>query len=202
MKTLEIVGFNREDLGKKYAKRLRAEGSVPCVLYGKNVHKHFHAPMYLFRDLVYTPDVHKVLLNIEGETFEAILQDVVFHPVSETIMHVDFLHLEPGKPVKMEVPVKLVGRAAGVAKGGVLVPKLRKVKIKSTPENLPEYIEIDVSHLDLARSAKVGEFTAEGFEVLTNPRISVASVEIPRALRQQMQGGEGEEGEGEEGGEE
>ena len=109
MKTLEVIGFKRANLGKKEAKRLRAEGNVPCVVYGGKEEIHFYSPMILFRDLVYTPDAHMVELNIEGEKRKSILQDIQFHPVSEIILHADFLELHSDKEVKMEIPVKLEG---------------------------------------------------------------------------------------------
>ena len=107
MKTLEIIGYKRANLGKAESSRLRAEGNVPCVLYGGKVQIHFYAPMILFRSLVYTDEAHFVHLNIEGLEFQAILQDIQFHPVSEVILHADFLELLEGKPVKMDIQVKL-----------------------------------------------------------------------------------------------
>lgn len=201
MKTLEIVGWNRENLGKSRAQKLRREGNVPCVLYSKNTLKHFYAPMYLFRDLVYTPNVHYVKLNIEGEEFTAILQDIQFHPVSEIIMHADFLELIEDKPVTLNIPVHFEGTAPGIAAGGKLMTKLRKLKIKATPDAMPETININVSKLKLGKSIKVGQIAAEDFEILNHPSIPVASVEIPRTLKKVGLDdfGDEEEDEGEEG---
>jgi large subunit ribosomal protein L25 len=187
MKTLEIVGWKRTDLGTKFAKQIRNEGNVPCVLYGGDEPVHFFAPMILFRDLIYTTNVHKVIVNVEGTIYEAILQDFQVHPVSEILLHVDFLRLVPNKPVKLDIPVRLTGRPVGVQKGGRLAVKTRKVTVKATPENLPDSITIDISDLDLGKTVKVGDLPAEGFEILNNPSVSVASVVITRSVRKEQQ---------------
>ncbi|GJM61114.1 50S ribosomal protein L25/general stress protein Ctc [Persicobacter diffluens] len=183
MQTIEVVGFKRANLGKKDAKDLRLEGNVPAVLYGGEEQVHFHAPAYLFRDLIYTPNVYFVTLNIEGTEYKAVLQDAQFHPVSENLMHADFLLLNDEKELKMEVPVIFEGQSPGVAVGGRLVTKLRKIKVKALPKDMPENIKVNISGLELGKSIKVGEVPIEGVEVLNNPSISIATVEIPRALR-------------------
>src|SRR6186997_3501286 len=123
MKTIEIIGYRRANLGKSGSQKLRDEGNVPCVLYGGDSQVHFHAPMILFRDLVYTNEAHFVHLNVEGEECRAILQEVQFHPVSEVILHADFLRISEDRKIKMSIPVRLAGTAPGVAKGGALVRK-------------------------------------------------------------------------------
>ena len=195
MKTLEIIGYNRANLGKKSSKDLRREGNVPCVLYGGEKQVHFQAPMILFRELVYTPNIHKVLLNVEGEEFECILQDIQFHPVSEMIMHADFLQISGDKAIKMNVPVKYVGNSPGVIAGGKLVAKLKKLKVSALPANMPDYIEVDISELQLGKSIKVNEISTENYEILDSPRSPVASVELTRAQRgkQSAEGGDTEE---------
>jgi len=196
MKTVEIIGYKRANLGKSEAKRLRAEGNVPCVLYGGDEQIHFHAPMILFRDLVYTDRAHFVHLNIEGDEYQAIMQDIQFHPVSEVILHVDFLQLFEGKPIKMDIPVHFEGTSPGVTKGGTLIKKRRYLKIKSLPKNMPEYVEVHLETLDFGRSIKVEEIKENNFEILDPKIASVAVVEIPRALRGKSE--EEEEREGEE----
>ncbi|WP_345375188.1 50S ribosomal protein L25/general stress protein Ctc [Algivirga pacifica] len=183
MKTVEVIGFRREDLGKSTSKKLRAEGNAPCVLYGGEEVIHFHAPMYLFKDIVYTPEACFVHLNIEGVEKKAILQDVQFHPVSEVIMHADFLELVDDKPVKMEIPVSFVGKSPGLQMGGKLVAKLRKLKVSALPANMPSSVEVSVEGLDLGKSVKVGSVEAKDFEILYNPSVTIASIAIPRALR-------------------
>ena len=125
MKTVEIIGYNRANLGKSEAKRLRAEVQVPCVIYGGDEQVHFYAPMILFRDLVYTDEAHFVHVNVEGLEFRAILQDIQFHPVSDVILHADFLQIFEGKVVKMDIPVHFEGTSPGVTKGGTLIKKRR-----------------------------------------------------------------------------
>ena len=183
MKTLEIIGYKRANLGKTESKRLRSESNVPCVLYGGDEQVHFYSPMILFRDLVYTPNAHFVNLDIEGEEYKCILQDIQFHPVSEMILHADFLLLDDKKYVKMDIPVKTVGKAPGIQAGGKLVMKQRKLSVRALPANMPDFIELDISKLSLGKSAKVGEIKTEGYEILNNPLVSVASVDVPRALR-------------------
>jgi len=208
MKTVEIIGFKRANLGKKESKRLREEGNVPCVVYGVGEQVHFYAPMILFRPLVYTPEAHMVDLNIEGEHKRCILQDIQFHPVNEMIMHADFLELQEKKPVKMEIPIHLHGTAPGVGKGGTLMFKRRALKLKALPKDMPEYIDVDVSMLDFGNAIKVGDVKSENFEILDNPAVSIAVIEVPRALRGKTadaeeeaeleEGAEGSEGAGEE----
>ena len=183
MKTLEIIGYKRANLGKAESKRLRAESNVPCVLYGGNEQVHFYSPMILFRDLVYTPNAHFVNLDIEGVEYKCILQDIQFHPVSEVILHADFLLLDDKKHVKMDIPVKTVGTAPGIQAGGKLVMKQRKLSVRALPANMPDFIELDINELTLGKSAKVGEIKADGYEILNSPLVSVASVDVPRALR-------------------
>lgn len=183
MKTLEIIGFKRANLGKAQTKELRNESYVPGVLYGGAEQIHFYAPAILFRDLVYSPEVYEVDLNIEGTHYRAILQDIQFHPVNEMLLHVDFLLLQDDKAVKIDVPVKFVGVSPGVLAGGKLVTKLRKLKIKALPANLPDYVEVNISELELGKSIKVSKIAKGDFEILTNSLAPVATVTIPRALK-------------------
>ncbi len=183
MKTVEIIGYKRANLGKKEAKRLRSEGYVPGVIYGGDEQIHFYAPMILFRDLVYTADAHFALLNVEGLEKRCILQDIQFHPVNEIIMHVDFLELHEGKKVKMDIPVRLEGTPVGVGKGGKLMFKRRALRIEALPKNMPEYLVLDVTDLDFGKSAKVEDVESKEFNVLDDPALSVAVIEVPRALR-------------------
>ena len=192
MKTVEIIGYKRANLGKSASKHLRNEGNAPCVLYGGKEQIHFYTPMYLFKELVYSPEVAFVKLNIEGDEYDAILQDIQFHPVNDTILHADFLQLFEDKPIKMEVPLKFVGNSPGMVKGGKLMQKLRKLSIKALPANFPEYITIDISDLDLGKSVKVGKIQTDNFEILNNEMVSIATVAIPRVLRSEAEEEEAE----------
>jgi large subunit ribosomal protein L25 len=185
MQSLEIIGFKRANLGKAESKQLRDAGNVPCVLYGGKDQIHFHAPAFLFRDLIYTSKVHTVALTIGKESFKCKLQDFQFDPVNDMLIHADFLLLDEKKEVKFEVPVKLEGTAVGVIKGGKLVPKLKKIKIKSLPANLPDFLSVDVSKLEVGKSVKVSDIKADNFTILNNKAIPLATVVTTRALRQE-----------------
>ncbi len=200
MRRVEIIGYKRANLGKSEAKRLRAEGNVPCVLYGGDHQVHFYAPALQFREVLYTPQACFVNLNIEGAEYEAIVQESQFHPVSENILHVDFLQLFKGKTIKMNIPVKLEGNAPGVKNGGSLVLKRPRLGVTALPKDMPETISVDISELKLGQSIKVASITPENYEILNSPLVTIASVVVPRALR----GASAEEleAEGEEGGEE
>ena len=183
MKTVEIIGYKRANLGKTESKKLRSESFVPCVVYGGKEQIHFSAPMILFRDLVYTPEARFVELNIEGKVTKAILQDIQFHPVSEVILHADFLELFDNKLIKMSIPVVTHGIAPGIQSGGKLIMKMPKLMIKSLPEDMPESIDVDISKLELGKSIKVADLTRKEYEVLTNPLVTICSVNIPRVMK-------------------
>jgi large subunit ribosomal protein L25 len=122
-------------------------------------------------------------LNIEGDIHYGILQDVQYHPVSDIILHADFLLIDEAKEIKVEVPVRFIGTAVGVTKGGKLVQKLRKIKVQGFAKDIPDYVDVPVTNLDLGKSVKVGDLKVEGFKILNNPSLPIGGVEIPRALR-------------------
>ena len=183
MKTLEIIGYPRENLVKKEAKNLRKSANAPGVLYGGSSQMHFHTPMMLLRKLLYTPDAYFINLTISGKTYVCILQDVQFHPVSEMILHIDFLQIFDDKKVKMKIPTSFVGEAPGVIQGGNLTKKLRTLPILAYPKDMPSHIPLDVSDLELGKIKRVRDIKATNYQILVAPNIPVASVEIPRALR-------------------
>src|SRR5688572_23072063 len=183
MKTVEIIGYKRANLGKADSQKLRDEGLVPCVLYGGNDQIHFYSPMILFRDLVYTNEAHFVHINIEGEECQAILQEVQFHPVSEIILHADFLLISEDRKIKMSIPARLVGQAPGVAKGGTLIRKRAALKVYGFPKDMPDHIDVNVSELDFHHAVKVGDMKFEGLEFLDPKQATIAAVEVPRAAK-------------------
>ena len=183
MKTVEIIGYRRANLGKADSQNLREEGLVPCVLYGGNEQIHFYSPMILFRDLVYTNEAHFVHFNIEGEEGQAILQEVQFHPVIEIILHSDLLRIGEDRKIKMNIPARLVGLAPGVNKGGALVQKRSALKVYAFPKDMPDHIDVDVSTLDFHHAIKVSDITVEGLEFVDPKQASVAVVEVPRAAK-------------------
>ncbi|MDH4089276.1 MAG: 50S ribosomal protein L25/general stress protein Ctc [Cyclobacteriaceae bacterium] len=183
MKTIEIIGYRRANLGKTESKKLRDDGQVPCVLYGGDDQIHFYSPMILFRDLVYTNEAHFVHLNIEGVECQAILQEIQFHPVSEIILHADFLRIAEDRKIKMDIPARLVGLAPGVTKGGTLVQKKSSLKVFAFPKDMPDHIDVDVTALDFHHAIKVSDIRVEGVEFSDPKRASVAVVEVPRAAK-------------------
>lgn len=183
MKTIEIIGYNRANLGKKPSKDLRTDSNVPCVLYGGEKEVHFYSPMILFKDLLYTPEAKFVELNIEGEKFKCIMQEVQFHPVNEMILHVDFLQIEDNKEIKMDIPLAFVGSAEGVLKGGKMIVKLKRLMLKGLPADMPEKVEVDITNLDLGKSIKVRDLTTKNYKILSNLNNPIVGVEIPRSLK-------------------
>lgn len=183
MKTIEIVGYKRANLGKSESQRLRNDGYVPCVVYGGNEQVHFYAPMILFRELVYTNEAHFVHLNIEGEESKAILQEVQFHPVSEIILHADFLKIADDRKIKMSIPIRLVGKPKGVEKGGALVRKRASLKVAGFAKDMPDHIDVHVADLDFHHAVKVGDMKIDGLEFLDPKQSAIASVEVPRAAK-------------------
>jgi large subunit ribosomal protein L25 len=192
MKTLEIIGFKRANLDSASLTELREAGNVPCVVYGPGIPEqiHFYSPIILFRDLIYTPEVHLVELNLEGRIVKAILKEAQFHPVSEMILHADFVAYSEEKVIKFEIPVKVVGSSPGIAKGGKLEMKTRALKVKGLAKDLPDFIEVNISSLDLGKSFKVEDLSVEGFDIMTSPNVSIVTVGIPRALRGKKAGEE------------
>jgi len=187
MKIIEIIGYKRANLGKTEAKQLRLDGNAPCVLYGGSEQIHFHSPMILFRDLVYRPEAAFVKLNIEGDEYDAILQDAQFHPTSEVLLHADFLLLRNDKEIRMEIPVKFTGNSVGVQKGGKMVAKLRKLSILALPQDMPEFVEVDITELEVGKSFKVKDLGEKKYKVLNSPSNPIVSIEVTRALRQAEQ---------------
>ena len=190
MKTIEIKGSVRTDIGKKATRELRKNNGVPCVLYGVKkdenglpVATHFTVTVEGLRKLVYTPNIYLVNLDIDGTVVTAIMKDIQFHPVSDAIMHVDFLHVEENKPVAMEVPVQLEGLAEGVRAGGKLALQIRKLKVKALYSAIPERLVIDVTPLGLGKTIKVGELSYEGLELLNAKDAVVCAVKLTRAAR-------------------
>ena len=183
MKSITIKGSKRESVGKVATKALRNADKVPCVLYGGENPLHFSANELDFSKLVYTPSAHTVLLDIEGDQkINAILQDIQFHPVSDKILHVDFYQLFDDKEVSMDIPVTIEGSAPGVMlEGGTLVVSKRKLKVKALPNNLPDFITVDISELRLGGKISVIDLEADDFTILHPDNTVVCKVRTSRA---------------------
>jgi len=183
MKSFELKGTLRTDLGKKATKADRVAENVPCVLYGVAANVHFTATKSDLRKLIYTPEVFVVNLDIDGAKSKAIMKALQFHPVTDNVLHIDFLQVTETKPVVMELPVKLEGLAEGVKAGGKLALEVRKLKVKGLYTQFPENIVIDVTPLGLGKSIQVGKVSVENLEILNNKNAVVAQVKLTRAAR-------------------
>ncbi|MBO7478289.1 MAG: 50S ribosomal protein L25/general stress protein Ctc [Salinivirgaceae bacterium] len=181
MKTIEIKGSVRSDLGKKATRELRKNGQVPCVVYGGESVTHFTAPVEAFRGLIYTPNIYIVDLVIDGKACKAILKDVQYNCVSDAIEHIDFLEVSDNKPVSIALPVKLSGLAEGVKQGGKLVLKIRKIRVKGLISKLPDILEVDVTNLGLGKAIKIQDLSFDGLELLEAKNNVVAIVKMTRA---------------------
>ncbi len=183
MKTFSLTGTLRNDFGKKAAKKFRKESAIPCVLYGGESTTHFSVGKESVRKLIYTPDIHIVNLTVEGKTCTAILKELQFHPVSEEVLHIDFLEVFPEKPVVMNVPVVLEGLAEGVKAGGKLALEMRLLKVKAIYTDIPEKLFINVENLGLGKTIQVGELSFDKLELLNAKNAVVCAVKLTRAAR-------------------
>ncbi len=187
MKSITIKGSERESVGKAATRAARNAGMVPCVLYGGDQPVHFTADEKGFKNLVYTPNVHTVVIELNGKTYSAILQDIQFHPVSDKILHMDFYQLHDEKEITMEVPVKVVGNSKGVMAGGVLRLNQRKLKVRALPANLPDFIEADITELEMGNKLYITKLPQENYKLLQPDNTVVAQVRISRAAMKAAQ---------------
>lgn len=189
MKSIEIKGTartiaERSSEQARALKAIRREGGVPCVLYGAGKENiNFTVPAVGLRNLVYTPHIYEVKLDIDGQIINAVMKDIQFHPVKDNILHVDFLRIDENKPIVMEVPVQMEGLAEGVKAGGKLVLQIRKLKVKALYDKIPEKLVINVEHLGLGKTVKVGELHYDDLELLNAKEAVVCGVKLTRAAR-------------------
>lgn len=183
MKSIEISASLRNEFGKKGSQAIRKTDSVPCVLYGQGENVHFTVTNDSLRNLVYSPDIYLVNLDIEGKKVKAIMKDIQFHPVKDNILHIDFYQIDEDKAIVMEVPVALEGLAEGVKAGGKLTLQMRKIKVKALFNNIPEKLVINVSSLGLGKTIQVGQLSFENLELLTAKEAVVCAVKLTRVAR-------------------
>ncbi len=176
MKTFDISVKKRSELGKKVTKKLRAEGNVPCVMYGGGETLHFYAHENSFRNLIYTHHVHMINFDIEGKLHKAILKEIQFHPVSDKILHIDFIEISDTKPAVVDIPVELIGNSVGIRNGGKLRQRRRLIKVKGLVSKMPDVLEIDISDLDIGESLKVRDLKYDDLELLDPPQSMVVGV--------------------------
>ena len=187
MKSITIKGSERENVGKKATKAVRDAGMVPCVIYGGNQPVHFVADERAFKDLVYTPNAHTVVVELNGTSYNVIMQDIQFHPVSDKILHIDFFQLSDDKEIIMEVPVKITGTSPGVLLGGVLRLNQRRLKVKALPKNLPDFVEANISELQMGNKLYVTKLEANNFKLMHPDNSVVCQVRISRAAMKAAQ---------------
>ncbi|WP_396143537.1 50S ribosomal protein L25/general stress protein Ctc [Flavobacterium sp.] len=187
MKSISIKGSERESVGKVATKAVRNAGMVPCVIYGGSQPVHFQAEAKAFKSLVYTPNAHTVAIDLGGKKFDAILQDIQFHPVSDAILHIDFFQLSDDKEIIMEVPVKITGTSPGVLLGGVLNLNQRRLKVKALPKNLPDFVEANISELQMGNKLYVTKLATNNFKLMHPDNTVVCQVKISRAAMKAAQ---------------
>ncbi len=189
MKEFALTGTKRETVGKKASKLMRKEGLIPCNLYGekfvdgKPEALSFSIPMTDLRKAIYTPHIYVLNLTIDGKEHKAIMKELQFHPVTDAVLHVDFLEINEEKPITVGIPVKLNGLAVGVRNGGKLNLSIRKINVTAPYKQIPEVLDIDVTNLELGKSIKVGQLSFDGLKIATSPEVIVCSVKATRASR-------------------
>jgi large subunit ribosomal protein L25 len=166
MKTIEINGSVRKELGKKSSKELRKANNVPCVIYGGKENIHFYTHENNFKNIVYTADAHLVNLKLEGKEYSLVLKDIQFHPVSDRILHVDFTEVAVNKPVTIAIPIKVSGTSVGVLAGGKLRIRRRSLLVRGLPVDIPEFLPIDITDIKIHQSIKIGDLTFDKIELL------------------------------------
>jgi large subunit ribosomal protein L25 len=183
MKTIEIKGTLRTELGKKGSAANRAQAQIPCVIYGNGQNIHLSVDAKEAKAFIYTPFVHVVSVNIDGKVYTTILKDIQFHPVKDEALHIDFYEVTPTKPVVLALPVKVVGNSVGVRAGGKLRIVKRNLKVKGLISNMPEVLEVDITNLDVAQSAKVEDLSYENLVLCDNGKTPVVSVMASRVTK-------------------
>ncbi len=183
MQTFQLEGKVREQVGRRSAMDARAADAIPCVLYGDGENIHFEVTKSAINGLVFSPNVYKVHITINGAAHECLMREIQFHKVTDEVLHIDFLKLNPAKAVTCVVPVKATGQSVGVRAGGKLVTRLRKLTIRALPANLVDKIEIDITDLDVNKTIRVGDVSIPNVDILGSKSIPILTVEIPRALR-------------------
>ena len=181
MQSITIVGSQRESVGKAASKALRNAGKVPCVLYGGESTIHFSADSLAFKKLVYTPNVYTATIELGGKSYTAILQDIQFDPVTDQIIHVDFYELHKDKEITVAVPIQIVGTAPGVMAGGTLRIVNRKLKVKALPDNLPDFVPVDISWMEMGNRFYITRLEQDKYKILHPENTVVCQVRVSRA---------------------
>ena len=187
MQSITIKGSQRESVGKAASKALRNAGQVPCVLYGGDNVLHFSAPELAFKNIVYTPNVYTAAIELNGKTYNAILQDIQFDPVSDKIIHIDFYQLHKDKEITIEVPIQIEGTSPGIMAGGTLRIVNRKLKVKALPDNLPDFVPVDISGLEMGNKLYVTKLAQDKYKIMHPDNTVVCQVRVSRAAMKAAQ---------------
>lgn len=187
MKTIELSAAPRTETGKKAAKQSRKSELVPAVIYGAGENIMISLGEKELKKVIYTPVVYLVKLNVDGKVHDTIIKEVQFHPVTDRILHVDFFKVSENKPITVALPINLVGQAEGVKVGGKLLQVVRKIRVKGLAKDLPDAIEIDVTHLGIGKSIMVGELSFDKFTVVEPKSMVIATIKSTRAAREAQQ---------------
>ncbi|WP_289013901.1 50S ribosomal protein L25/general stress protein Ctc [uncultured Capnocytophaga sp.] len=187
MKSITIKGSQRESVGKAASKALRNAGQVPCVLYGGDNVLHFSAPELAFKNIVYTPNVYTAAIELNGKTYNAILQDIQFDPVTDKIIHIDFYQLRKDKEITIEVPIQIEGTSPGIMAGGTLRIVNRKLKVKALPDNLPDFVPVDISGLEMGNKLYVTKLAQDKYKIMHPDNTVVCQVRVSRAAMKAAQ---------------
>ncbi|MGK7650060.1 50S ribosomal protein L25/general stress protein Ctc [Capnocytophaga sp. G1920] len=187
MKSITIKGSQRESVGKAASKALRNAGQVPCVLYGGDNVLHFSAPELAFKNIVYTPNVYTAAIELNGKTYNAILQDIQFDPVTDKIIHIDFYQLHKDKEITIEVPIQIEGTSPGIMAGGTLRIVNRKLKVKALPDNLPDFVRVDISGLEMGNKLYITKLAQDNYKIMHPDNTVVCQVRVSRAAMKAAQ---------------
>ena len=187
MKSITIKGSQRESVGKAASKALRNAGQVPCVLYGGDNVLHFSAPELAFKNIVYTPNVYTAAIELNGKTYNAILQDIQFDPVTDKIIHIDFYQLHKDKEITIEVPIQIEGTSPGIMAGGTLRIVNRKLKVKALPDNLPDFVPVNISGLEMGNKLYVTKLAQENYKIMHPDNTVVCQIRVSRAAMKAAQ---------------
>jgi large subunit ribosomal protein L25 len=202
MKSVELEAIARDGAGKKGAlNTLRKEGRVPGIIYGGENNINLHVDAIRFSKLIHTSDVYLLNLKFEDKTIRTVIKDVQFHPVTDAVIHIDFMEVFDDKPISIGVPVVFTGKSIGVLNGGKRREKLRKLVLKAVHKDIPDEVSIDITNLRIGQSIKVGDVKLENVEILDHPNAVIIAVKTSRvavddALDAEEEAAEGAEGEG------
>lgn len=186
MKSTQLTASPRTTFGKAAVRQFRKDGHVPCAMYdATNGNQYFTVPQLALDKLLADPNTYLINLELGNETPQCLLKDVEFHPVFDNPLHADFQRVDPGKPVEVELPLRLTGNPVGVLAGGKLVKKLRTIRLRGLLEHMPDSVDVEIGHLAVGRTVKISDLSFDNIRIMMKPDVAVASVEVTRALRQE-----------------